>query len=376
MSTSADPRANAPLPGRLGDPTMGPGKDPRTNAALRAALMELEMGEPIPFQEADIPTDPDAVEAAMAAAEEVSEGWYASMMLDLPGDDALRVTSTSHSVKAPDGHEVALEVYRPDDADGPLPCVLYFHGGAMTFMRTRNRVYDQWCTDLAAQGAVVVQVDFRNAWTPSGMNPFPAGLSDCAAALAWAHEHRATLGIGSIVVQGESGGGNLALATALKAKRDNLLHTLDGVYATMPYISGVYTWDEERKLRELPSLVENDGYLMATAEMDMYVKVYDPDRRHAEDPLAWPYHATEEDVTGLPPHVVTVNELDPLRDEGIAYQRLLAAADVPVSGRVNLGLLHGSELEFRQILAPFYRATVRDIVSFAADLVPDKPQSV
>ena len=44
---------------------------------------------------------------------------------------------------------------------------------------------------------------------------------------------------------------------------------------------------------------------------------------NGENPLAWPYFATEADVAGLPPHVITVNEFDPLRDEGTAYYRLL-----------------------------------------------------
>lgn len=55
------------------------------------------------------------------------------------------------------------------------------------------------------------------------------------------------------------------------------------------------------------------------------------------NPLAWPYHASIEDCVGLPPHVLAMDELDPLRDEGMAYHRKLLAAGVEVNAQVNLG---------------------------------------
>ena len=50
-------------------------------------------------------------------------------------------------------------------------------------------------------------------------------------------DNRSQLGISTLIVSGESGGGNLSLATTLKAKRDGLLGHIDGVYAMCPYIS-------------------------------------------------------------------------------------------------------------------------------------------
>ena len=52
-----------------------------------------------------------------------------------------------------------------------------------------------------------------------GNHPFPAGLEDCSSGIKWVHEKRDELGVSKIVVSGESGGGNLSIATALKAKR-------------------------------------------------------------------------------------------------------------------------------------------------------------
>jgi acetyl esterase/lipase len=97
------------------------------------------------------------------------------------------------------------------------------------------------------------------------------------------------------------------------------------------------------------------------------VVVYDPTGENAENPLTWPYFATDDDVAGLPPHVITVNEFDPLRDEGIAYSRLLQRAGVPVVGRVNLDLTHAAD-SFRAAVPGAYKAAVRDIRGFADTL--------
>ena len=139
-------------------------------------------------------------------------------------------------------------------------------------------------------------------------------------------------------------------------------------YAMVPYISGAYGWDDRRKLRELPSLLENDSYLINCQQMDLLVAMYDPSGANAENPLRWPYFATTEDLTGLPPHVISVNELDPLRDEGIAYHRMLLGAGTPAVGHVNLGLTHIAELLFRKALPEVHWAAVAAVKAFAESM--------
>ena len=68
-----------------------------------------------------------------------------------------------------------------------------------------------------------------------GPHPFPAGLNDCAAGVRWAAANRAELGITHLIVSGESGGGNLTLTVAHKAKREGWLHEIAGFYAQCPY---------------------------------------------------------------------------------------------------------------------------------------------
>ena len=81
---------------------------------------------------------------------------------------------------------------------------------------------------------------------------------------------------------------------------------------------------------ELPSLVENDDYFLNVGQQMATLAIpYDPDRSNATNPLAWPYHAEVSDLEGLPiSFVISVNELDPLRDEGLVFYRKLVQAGV------------------------------------------------
>lgn len=356
-------------PGRLGDDSRSPANDERTAPDVVAALAAFGLdGAALP------PTvrASDDLETVLAAAREAEQGFqglYDAIDVSLPGDSDDVETSTA-TVEGVDGHTITLHIIRPRGVTGPLPGVVYIHGGAMAILTTDNPVHRRWCTDIALAGAVVVMLDYRNACHADDHLPFPTGVEDCLTGVTWVHEQREALGLSTVIVQGESGGANLAIATALLAKRRGV-DAIDGVYASVPYVSGGYGWDRERKLAELPSLVENDGYFIQCDQMNLLVRAYDPHGEHADDPIAWPYHASIDELRGLPPFVISVNELDPLRDEGIAFARRLALAEVPVAAHVNLGLIHAAELIFRHWVGPSTRAEVANIVGFARDRAAD-----
>ena len=71
---------------------------------------------------------------------------------------------------------------------------------------------------------------------------------------------------------------------------------------------------------------------------------YGIDELEAGNPLAWPSFATEDDVRDFPPTVISVNECDPLRDEGIEFYRLLLRAGVRARCRQVMGTVHGTEI--------------------------------
>jgi len=185
-------------------------------------------------------------------------------------------------------------------------------------------------------------VDFRNCLTPSSapeVAPFPAGLNDCVAGVKWLAGQAGELNIdpGHIVVAGESGGGNLTLATGLKLKRDGDLDLIRGLYALCPYIAGA--WPQEM----YPSSIENNGLLL-DLHNNRGAMAYGIEEFERGNPLAWPGVATVEESRGPVPTVISVNECDPRRDEGIEFYRKLLQAGVPARCRQVMGTTHGVEI--------------------------------
>src|SRR5271165_2829891 len=263
-------------------------------------------------------------------------------------------------VSAPDGNTINIRFIRPDTAE-TLPCVYYIHGGGMQTLSCYDGNYRAWGRIIAAQGVAVAMVDFRNAVRASSVPevaPFPAGLNDCVSGLKWVHANAEQLGIdpGRVIVAGESGGGNLTLATGLKLKRDGDIGLIKGLYALCPYIAGRWPTPES------PSSTENNGILL-DLHNNRGAMGYGIEALEARDPLAWPGFAAPEDVQGLPAVVISVNECDPLRDEGINFYRLLLRSGVPARCRQVMGTMHGTEV-FTIACPEISRDTARDLAAF------------
>ena len=157
-------------------------------------------------------------------------------------------------VSEPDGNTINLQVIRPDH-DEAVACVYYIHGGGMATMSCYDGAHRGWGKIIAANGVAVVMVDFRNSVVPSSVPevaPFPAGLNDCVSGLKWVAANARHLSIdpARVIVAGESGGGNLALATGLKLKQDGELGLIKGLYAMCPYIAGQWPTPECLPLRK------------------------------------------------------------------------------------------------------------------------------
>lgn len=352
---------NAHLPGRLANPKSSLETDPRADPRIVAALLAVGGFAP-GLEPVSAGASYEECLAYCRSFEDLSAKAHPTLLSMMPPFD--HVEQTTEVIQGVDGNELTLYVHRPKHIAGALPCIVHTHGGGMVLMTAADPNYVRLRNSLASLGMVVVGVEFRNGGGQLGNHPFPAGLNDCARAVQWTTEHRAALGISKLVISGESGGGNLALATALKARQEGWLGQVDGVFAMCPYIYGGYA----SPAAELLSLRENDGYMVDCAQMSALVRVYDPKGEHATNPLAWPYHAERADLEGLPPHVISVNELDPLRDEGLAYYRKLVAAGVSAVGRTVAGTPHGGDMMFPDVTPEIYQSTLNAIHSFTRSL--------
>jgi acetyl esterase/lipase len=348
--------------GRFADPKSCPRTDPRADPRLIAAMAMVGMDQPFPPIQVNRRSPRDAQLQLAAAMEGALEAAVAAVAPTAPVEG---VTQSTQIIRGQDGNEITLYISQPTKRAGMLPGIVTLHGGSMVALRAASPAFTRSRAALAALGLVVIGVEFRNGAGVLGNHPFPAGLNDCASAVRWVHANRRELGLSSLIVSGDSGGANLSLATALRITREGEREMIDGVYAMVPYISGLYAETEAERAKVLPSLVEFDGYFLACALLEVQAEVYDPGAAHARDPLCWPYHASVDDLRGLPPHVISVCELDPLRDEGVAYYRKLVRAGVEARGRMVLGVCHDCDQMFRQALPDVHAATVHDLHHFA-----------
>lgn len=225
------------------------------------------------------------------------------------------------------GGPVAIRTYRPQRAGGGLPLVVYIHGGG--FVIGDLDTHDAVCRDLvAAGGFALLALDY-------GLSPesrFPQAPAQCADVLRWAQQHARDLGTdpARVAIAGDSAGGNLAAAACLllRDRGQSLprfqLHVYPVTDLTMSCAS---------------VLQAPQDYGLSAADLAWFYQHYlgpggDPRHPHGSVLFA--------DLAGLPPaHVMTV-EHDPLRDEGEAFARALAAAGVAVTARRYPGLVHGS----------------------------------
>ena len=336
--------------------------DPRIDPRIKAIFGDMPTLEQTDVESREALLAEANTEEAIAAREQAM-AMFAMMDNDEVAPSAGLEITDHEFISSPDGNTIKVQYIRPDN-DGVLPCVYYIHGGGMQSMSCYDGMYRSWGRIIAAQGVAVAMVDFRNCVNPSSapeVAPFPAGLNDCVSGVKWLYEQADQLRIDTthIIVAGESGGGNLTLATGLKLKQDGDMSLIRGLYALCPYIAGIWPQDH------LPSSTENNGILLSL-HSNRGAMAYGIDAFNEKNPLAWPGFATEEDVKGLVPTVISVNECDPLRDEGIEFYRTLLRAGVPARCRQVMGTVHGTEI-FSIACPDISRETAGSIAQFCRE---------
>jgi acetyl esterase/lipase len=263
-----------------------------------------------------------------ALARQLMAEMMAAVPLELEAPD---LEIEDHVVPGPPGDpDVTVRVYRPRGVAGPLPSVLYLHGGAFSLGSIGSE--HPGAIRIAREvGAVVASVEYRLA--PE--HPYPAGIEDCYAGLVWLNGAAGALGVDAdrIAVCGSSAGGGLAAALALLA-RDRGGPTLCFQYLGIPEI------DDRLETPSMRTFHDTPMFSRGAAEVSWQWYLGDRHGRDDVPPYAAPARAT--DVAGLPPAYISAMEFDPLRDEGILYALRLLQAGVSVELHVFPGTFHGS----------------------------------
>ncbi len=235
---------------------------------------------------------------------------------------------------------IGIRIYwPPNDSDcnagsHPPPVVMYFHGGGFVMgdLDTHDGTSRQ---HAVGADAVVVSVDYRLA--PE--HPYPAAVEDAWAATLWVTEHGPEIGadVTRMAVAGDSAGATIATVIAQRA-RDEAVKADGGgppiAFQLLWYPSTL--WDTS-----LPSFTENATALILDAKAIAAFSRWYAGEVEISDPPPGMAPGRAKNLADLPPAYIGVAGHDPLRDDGIRYGELLAAAGVPTEVHNAQTLVHG-----------------------------------
>jgi acetyl esterase len=239
----------------------------------------------------------------------------------------------NRSIDGPAG-PINIRIYWPPTDHGTPPVLLFFHGGG--FVVGDLDTHDGTCRQHAVgASAVVVSVEYRLA--PE--HPYPAAVDDAWAATQWVAEHGSEIAADAdrLAVAGDSAGGTISAVIAQRAR--DCADSADGVGVKLLFQLLWYPstmWDPS-----LPSFTENaDAAVLDRAAIAAFSRWY-AGEVDLSDPPPGMAPGRAENLAGLPAAYIAVAGHDPLRDDGIRYGELLAAAGVPVEVDNAETLVHG-----------------------------------
>lgn len=224
--------------------------------------------------------------------------------------------------------DVRVRIVKPVGASGMLPVVLYVHGGGWVLGNAGT--HDRLVRELATgAGAAVAFVEYDR----SPEAHYPVAIEQAYSTARWITEHGAGEGLDAarMAVAGDSVGGNMTAALAIMAKRRGDVRF---VHQSM-YYPVTDAGQDTGSYREFA-----DGPYLTAKAMAWFWDAYTMDPVQRTEITASPLRATLDDLRGLPPAFLIVDENDVLRDEGEAYARRLTEAGVPTTSVRYNGILH------------------------------------
>ena len=224
--------------------------------------------------------------------------------------------------------QTSVTIYRPKGLKSRLPVVMYYHGGGWV-LGSKN-THDRLLRDLVnGTNAAFVFVNY----TPSPEAQFPVPIEQGFAAAKYVAEHGDELGFDSarLAVAGDSVGGNMTAVVAQIAKERK--------GPTIRYQVLFYPVTDASMSQASYKEFANGPWL-TTAAMKWFWDAYAPNKGDRKKPMASPLAATIEQLKGLPPALVIVDENDILRDEGEEYARKLIQAGVETTAVRVLATTH------------------------------------
>lgn len=227
-------------------------------------------------------------------------------------------------------HDIPARIYSPSLTE-KLPVLLHFHGGG--HMCGNVELYDPISRKIAHQAqCIVICVDYKLA--PE--HPYPAGVNDCEYALI--HYKDVLQGLNyneKIYTLGDSAGGAICTTLAMRIKHNSSIK-IDKQILIYPSVD--YTMS-------MPSIDQNgSGFLLEKPRITWYFDHYFQHNEASIDvsPLYHPHPR-------IPQTLVITAGCNPLRDEGLAYVKVLQDLEIPVEHYQFNGMIHAYMLMERLV---------------------------
>lgn len=238
---------------------------------------------------------------------------------------------SSHNVKGFDNGEIEILVFKPKNIAANAPCLVYCHGGG--FFIEAAAAHKLAMFEYAEKAnCVIVFPHYRVSLN----SPFPTSLEDCYAALKWANDNAALLGIdpNRIAVGGDSAGGNLA-ACAAQMALDRREIKVRFQFLVYPVCDHTMSTTSMQDFKDTPLWNAPSSKLM----WEVYLKGIDVGKMP-------PYVSTLQraNLAGLPPAYIETAEFDCLRDEAILYAERLKEAGIDVELNQTKGTIHAYDI--------------------------------
>ncbi|MFJ6616589.1 alpha/beta hydrolase [Kitasatospora sp. NPDC091335] len=320
-------------------------------------LMDRELGQALD----GVPMTPNGAFdlTDIAATREALRSFAESVAAGTPDDPS--VVTEEHRVSRPDGPDVPVRLLRPTAAPGPLPVMLWFHGGGQVLGFAAQD--DPWLKRLSSRlGCAVAAVDYRLA--PE--TPSPGAAEDGFAAYRWLGREAGVLGLDGarIGIAGQSGGGGIAAATALLVR--------DRGGAAPLFQSLTYPMLDDRNLTASSHEITDIGIWDRSTNILAWQTILG-DRAGTDEVSPYSAPSRADDLGSLPPTFIAVGELDCFRDEDLDYATRLRAHGVPVEMHLYPGAYHAFDLfaPESQLAATFQQTWFSYLARKFGDAAPD-----
>jgi acetyl esterase/lipase len=224
--------------------------------------------------------------------------------------------------------DTRVRVIKPRGATGMLPVIVYMHGGG--WILGNAGTHDRLVRELAVGArAALAFVEYPN----SPEAHYPTAIEQGYATAQWITRDGASNGLDAnrMAVAGESVGGNMTAALALMAKdRGDVTFVQQSMY--YPVTDAAMNTASYEQFAT--------GYYLSRKAMEWFWDAYTTNPAQRAEITASPNQASIEQLAGLPPTYLCVDEADVLRDEGEAYAAKLRSAGVPVTTVRYNGTIH------------------------------------